>query len=67
MFPISLPFLSSSEIVPIYSLARVTCEISQVLLAGCQVVFLGGISRFHPTLRLTRLKIREIILTGSKT
>ena len=48
------------------SLARVTCETSQVLLACGQVVFLG-ISHFYPTLRLTRLKMSEIILTGHKT
>ena len=48
------------------SLARVICETSQALLAGGQVFF-SGISHFCPTLRLTRLKMREIILTGHKT
>ena len=47
------------------SLARVTYEISQVLLAGGQVVFLGDLP-FSPHLRLTRLKMSEIILTGRK-
>ena len=45
------------------SFARVTCETSQVLLAGGQVFFLGNL----PTLRLTRLKMSEIILTSRKT
>ena len=40
------------------SLARAICEISQVLLAGGQVVF-SGISSFSPTLRLARLKMSE--------
>ena len=50
------------------SLARVTCEASQVLLAGSQVV-LSGISRFAPTTDLTWLKMSEIILKlmGRKT
>ena len=43
------------------SLARVTCESSQVLLAGGQVVFLG-LFRFCHTHRLTRIKMSEIIL-----
>ena len=47
-------------------LARVTCEISQVLLSGGQVVF-SGITRFRPTLRLARFKMNEIILAGRKT
>ena len=38
MFPISLPFLNF-----IYSLARVTCETNQFLLAAGQVVFLGDL------------------------
>ena len=42
------------------------CETSQLLLAGGQVVF-SGISCFRPTLRLTRLKRTEIILTCRKT
>ena len=50
-----------------WSLARVTCETSQVLLAGGQVVFLGGSPVFCLTLRLTWLKMSEIILTGHKT
>ena len=29
--------------------------------------FFSGISRFHPTYRMTRLKVSEIILTGCKT
>ena len=49
------------------SLARVTCETSRVLLAGDQVVFLEDLSHFHPTLRLSRLKMSEIILTARKT
>ena len=48
------------------SLARVICETSRVLLAGDQMVFLGDLP-FSPTLRLTRLKMSEIILTGRKT
>ena len=48
------------------SLARVTCGTSQVLLVGGQVVYLGDLP-FSPTLRLTRLKNSEIILTGRKT
>ena len=42
------------------SLADVTCETSQVLLAG-------GVSRFRSTYRLARLNMSEIILTGRKT
>ena len=61
MFPISLPFLNF-----IYSLARVTCETSQFLLAAGQVVF-SGISHFRPTLRLTWLKMSKLILTSRKT
>ena len=38
----------------------------QVLLADGQLVFLTG-PLFRPTLRLTRLKMSEIILTGHKT
>ena len=49
------------------SLARVTCETSQVLLAGGQVVFLGDLPFSPGTLRLTQLKMSEIILTGRKT
>ena len=30
-------------------------------------MFFLGVSRFHPTLRLTWLKMSEIILTGRKT
>ena len=44
--------------------ARVTSETNQVLLAGGHVFFFSGISRFRPTLRLTRLKMSKIILTG---
>ena len=51
MFPVSLPFLNSSEIGFIYSLARVTCETSQVLLAGGQLVFLGNLP-FSPHLTI---------------
>ena len=50
------------------SLALVICETSQVQLAGGQVFFLG-ISRPPPpthTLRLTWLKVSEIILTCHK-
>ena len=46
-------------------LARIICEPSQVLLAGGQRLFFSGIYRFRSTLRLTRLKISEI-LTGRK-
>ena len=41
------------------SLARVTCETSQVLLAGGQVVFLGDLA-FSP------LKMNEIILSKTQ-
>ena len=34
---------------------------------GWSGVFFSGISCFHPTLRLTQLKMSEIILTGCKT
>ena len=47
------------------SLAWVTCETSQVLLVGGQVVFLGDLP-FSPTLRLAQLKMSEIILKGHK-
>ena len=46
------------------SLAWVTCETSQVLLASG---LSHGFSRFRSTLRLTLLKMSEIILTGRKT
>ena len=48
------------------SLAQVTCETRQVLLAGGQMVFLGDFP-FFPILRLTWFKMSEIILTGRKT
>ena len=48
------------------SLARVTYEASQVLLAGDQVVFLRYL-HFCPTLQLTWLNIiSQIILKGCK-
>ena len=45
--------------------AQVTCETSQVLLAGGQVVFLGDLA-FSPTLRLTQLRMSKIMLTPIK-
>ena len=48
------------------SLARVTCETSQVLLVGGQVVLFGD-PPFWPHLRLTQLKMSEIMLTGHIT
>ena len=48
--------------------AQDTCETSQILLADGQVFFLGDLyRRFLPILRLTWLKMSEIILTGCKT
>ena len=46
--------------------ARVTCETSQVLLVGDQVVFLDRPPFPPPTSRLTRLKMSVIILTGRR-
>ena len=48
------------------SLAQVTCETSQVLLAGGQVVFLEDLP-FLPHLAIDRLKMSKIILMGRKT
>ena len=48
------------------SLARVTCQTSQVLLAGGQVFFLGELV-FSPHLTIDWLKMSEIILMGRKT
>ena len=48
------------------SLAQVTCETSQVLLAGGQVVVLGELP-FSPHLTTDWPKMSEIILTGRKT
>ena len=45
---------------------RLTCETSQALLVGGQVFF-AGLSRFLPTLRLTWLKMSEIILMSHET
>ena len=44
---------------------RVTYETGKVLLAGGQVVFLRDLP-FRTTVRLTQLKMSEIILTGRK-
>ena len=41
-----------------------TCETSQVLLAGVSGGF-PGVLPFHPTFRLARLDISEIILKGT--
>ena len=50
------------------SLARVTYQKSHVLLVCGQVlVFFSRISCFRPTLRLSWLKMSELILTGHKT
>ena len=48
------------------SLAGVTCETSQVLLASGQVLFLGD-SCFHSKNQLMRLKMSEKILMSCKT
>ena len=48
------------------SLAWVTCETSQVLLASDQVVFLRDLL-FSPYLTIDDLKMSEIILMGCKT
>ena len=63
MFPISLQFLNGSDIVLFSSgLVRQAKFCLHVVRW-----FFSGISRFHPTLRLTWLKMSEIILTGHKT
>ena len=47
-------------------LAQVTCETSQVLLAGGQVVFLGNLP-FSPLLTIDSAQNSEIILMERKT
>ena len=44
--------------------ALATCETSQVLLAGVSGGF-PGVLPFHPTYRLTRLDMSEILLKGA--
>ena len=61
--PVSLALSIARHLIAVgSSLPQVACETSQVLFPGGQVVFLGD-SPFSPTLRLTRLKMSEIILT----